>query len=66
MKQLVVGLYMQQLNDLGCDWTDNGLMFLHQDTDILNSSIDAVTKVTDLEAISNVQISAHYIATIPK
>ena len=35
---------MQLLYCLGCDWTDNGCMFLHQDTDVLNSSVGMVLR----------------------
>ena len=34
-KALVIGLAMQLLHQLGCDWTDNGCMFLHQGTNKL-------------------------------
>ena len=33
-RDLIIGLDMQQLYCLGSDWTDNGWMFIHQDTDI--------------------------------
>ena len=56
---------MQQVHCLGCDWTDNRGIFLHQCTDIFISSIDAVTKMINLKNLSNVQISAHSLATIP-
>ena len=40
-------------------------MFLHEGTNILINSIDAVGNVTNLQTISNVQIPVHYITTIP-
>ena len=40
-------------------------MFFHQGTDILVTSIDAVTNITNLETTSNVQLPAHSIAAIP-
>ena len=54
---------MQQLHHLGHDWSDNGCMILHQGTDILISTIDGVTNLN--KTISNLQIPAHCIATIP-
>ena len=53
---------MQQLYQLGCDWTDNGCMFLHQGTIVLINSID-ITNVTHLRTISNIEICASYIVT---
>ena len=55
---------MQQLHHLGCDWTDNGRMILHQGTDILTGSIDVVTNITHLKVISTVQIPGHCIGMI--
>ena len=56
---------MQQLHCLGYDWTDGRLMFLHQGSDILINSIDAVTNITNLKAITNDQIPTYCIVTIP-
>ena len=46
--ELVIGLDMQQLHHIGCDWTDNGWMFLQQGAD-MHSSIDAVQNITNLK-----------------
>ena len=40
-------------------------MFLHQSTEILIRSIDAVTNITNLTTISNMHIPAHFTATLP-
>ena len=64
-KEFVIGLDMQQLHCLGCDWIDSGRMFWNQGIDILVSSIHVVTNATNLKTISNVQIHAHCVATIP-
>ena len=56
---------MQQLYQLGCDWTDNGCIFLHKGGNVLMNSIDIVTNVPPLKTVSNVQIHTYYIATIP-
>ena len=63
-KELVIGLDMQQLYHLGCDWTKEGLLFLNQGADILSKFLDVLTNITKLKAISNVQIPAHSIAMI--
>ena len=34
-KELVIGLDMQQLFQLGCDWANSGHMFLDQGTNVL-------------------------------
>ena len=56
---------MQQLFQLCCDWTDNGHMFLHQGAKIFINSIDIVKNVTHLRTISNIEIPAHSVVTIP-
>ena len=38
-EELIMGLDMQQLHHLGCNWTENGFMFLHQGPSILINSI---------------------------
>ena len=35
-KELVMGLNMQPVHHLGCDWTENNYMFLHQGTNQFN------------------------------
>ena len=50
------GLHIQQLYKIGCDWTDNGHIVLHQDANVLNNSMHIVTNVTQLKTINNVQI----------
>ena len=45
---------MQQLHCLGCDWSDNDHMFLHQCANILINAIDNVTNVTHLGNVSNI------------
>ena len=62
-KELFIGFDMQQVHCLGCNWTNNGCMFLHHSSDILISSIDAVPNITNWKTISNVQITSHSIAT---
>ena len=63
-KELIFKLYMQQLHQLGCDWVDNGCMFLPQGANALINSID-IMNVTHLRAISNIEIPACSIVTIP-
>ena len=40
-------------------------MFFHQETNILINSIDDIEDTMNLKTISNIQISAHCIVTIP-
>ena len=44
-RKLVIGLDVQQLLHLDCDWTDDGEIFLHQGTDLLITSINTVTSI---------------------
>ena len=55
-KELVIGFDMQQLYQLGCNITDNSLMFLHQGASIINTSISIVTNLTPLKMTSNVKV----------
>ena len=64
-KECVIDLDIKQLHHLGCDWVDNGQMFLHQSANILINLIEVVTNVAHLKTISNIQIPAHYIVPIP-
>ena len=62
-KGLVTGLDMQQSQHLGCDWTDDRLMFLHQGNDMLINPRDVVENIPNLKTISHMQIPSHCIAT---
>ena len=64
-KELVIGLNMKQLYQLGGGWNDNGYMLLQQVANVLIYSIKSVVNVTNLKTISNVKIPAHSIATLP-
>ena len=64
-KELVIGLAMQQLYWLGCDWTSRSHMYLHQDENVLINSMDIVRSVTHLKTIGNVHIPAYAFVTIP-
>ena len=64
-KEIIIRHDMQQLYQLGCDWTDNNCMFLHQGVKVLINSVDAFTDMTYLKTISNIEIPAYSIVTIP-
>ena len=53
---------MQQLHHVGCDWTNDRQMFLHQGTDIHINSIHLAVNTTNLKTIHNIQICTHCIA----
>ena len=55
-KELIIHLYIQILYLLGCNWTDNGCIFIHQVANVLINSIDIVINVSHLKTICNVQI----------
>ena len=59
-KDPIFRLDMQQLYQLGCDWTDIGCMFLHQSTQILINLTEIVTDVTHLWTISNTYTCPFY------
>ena len=54
LKELIIGLDIQQFYQLGCNWTDDGCLVLPQGTNILINSIDVIMNVTHLETISTV------------
>ena len=56
---------MQAVHHIGCDWMENDHMILHQGPDILIISIDITIKEKQLQTISNVEIPAYSIVTIP-
>ena len=64
-KEHATGLNMQQLHHLGCGWTDNGWMFLHQGIDTLINFLGIIAHATKLKATNNVQSTACCITTIP-
>ena len=63
-RELIIGLGMQQLYQLVCDWTDSDHALLHQGTIVLINSID-VTNLGNLRTISSIEIPACSIVTVP-
>ena len=56
--ELVVGIDMLQLHCLGCKWTENGHIFLHQSADILITLTGITIKEPQLQTIRNIEIPA--------
>ena len=61
-----IGLDMKVICHLGCDWTEDGEMFLHQGTWVLINSIDTLANEPYLQTISNIEVPAYSIVTIPQ
>ena len=64
-KELVVGLDMQHLYHLGCDWPESHHKFLHQGAQVFINSIVTVAVESNLRTIYNIDIPGHSIITIP-
>ena len=55
---------MQQIYRLGCDWTDNGHMFIHQGESILINTIEIDMHIAYLKTVSNIEVPTCCTATI--
>ena len=64
-KDVVIWLDMHHINRMGCGWTEEGRLYLHQGCNILISSIIVGTNDPKLQTVSTIQISSWAIATIP-
>ena len=54
----------EKIHHLGFAWTENGWMLLHQGTQVLINSIDAVANKPTLQTITNIEVSACSIVNI--
>ena len=60
----MIEIDLQKLHHLGCGWSENGHMFLHQGPHILIKSIDSAIDELHLQTISSIEIPGHLIATM--
>ena len=64
-KELLIGLDMLQVHNLGCYQTESGHMFPHQGTNGFINSIDIAVSEPQLQTIGNIEVPAHLVVTIP-
>ena len=55
-KDLITGLDMQLIYRLGCDWTAEGKLYLHQGYHVFATSLNVNTNNPKLQTLRNTQI----------
>ena len=64
-KDVVIGLDIQQIYRIGCNWTEDGKVYLHHGQNILINSPNVNTDNPKLTTVGTLQIPALVLASIP-